>query len=118
MINAQQVQEILLQYKKHGWNLRRVLLSAETNNLLSVSLKNLFGDAEIISSEIDAAWFSRPSGADNEAWEIRRLSGTPFALVEVFEIEDDEEVREEARKEMETRLGQSASKTRDWNSTV
>ncbi len=110
MINVQQMQEILLQYKKHGWNLRRVLLSAETENFLSASLKNLFGDAEIVSSEIDAAWFARPSGAGNEAWEIRHLSGMPFALVEVFESEDDEEVREEARKEMETRLSQSASK--------
>ncbi len=112
------MQEILLQYKKHGWNLRRVLLSAETENFLSASLENLFGEVEIVSSETDAAWFSRASGAGNEAWEIRRLSGTPFALVEVFESEDVEEVREEARKEMETRLSKSASKTKNLNSVV
>ncbi len=118
MINEQQAKEILAQYKKHGWNLRRVLLSAESGEILSDSLKSLFGDAEIVSSEIDAAWFSRASGIDNEAWEIRRLSGAPFALVEVFEGDDDEEVREETRKEMETRLNQLASKIRNQNSNV
>ena len=110
MIDERQTREILLQYKKHGWNLRRVLLSAESGKNLSDSLKSFFGDAEIVSSEIDAAWFSRASINDRETWEIRRLSGTPFALVEVFEGDDDEDVREETRKEMETRLNQTASK--------
>ena len=115
MINEQQTREILLQYKRHGWNLRRVLLSAQTAELLSDSLKALFGEAEIVASEIDAAWFARISGAGGEAWELRRLSGTPFALVEVFEGEDDEEVREETRKEMETRLSRLASKVQNRN---
>ena len=111
MINEQQMREILQQYKKHGWNLRRVLLSAQSAESIMPSLKTFFGEAEIIAADIDAAWFSRSSGKDKETWEIRRLSGSPFALVEVFESDDDEEVREEARKEMETRLNQSASKT-------
>ncbi len=118
MINEQQAKEILAQYKKHGWNLRRVLLSVESGEILSDLLKSLFGDVEIVSSEIDAAWFSRVSGAENEAWEIRRLSGSPFALFEVFEADDDEEVREETRKDMETRLNQSASKIRNQNPNV
>ncbi len=104
MIGAQQIQEILAQYKKHGWTLRRVLLCAQTRESAGNSLENLFGDAPVISSEKDAAWFSRPSGIGREAWELRRLSGTPFALIEVFEDEDDEAVREEARFEMEQRL--------------
>jgi len=118
MIDEQRAKEILAQYKKHGWNLRRVLLSAPSKEILSDSLKSLFSDAEIISSEIDAAWFSRASGAGNEAWEIRRLGGTPFALVEVFEADDDKEVCEETRKEMETRLIQQASKIRSQSPNI
>jgi hypothetical protein len=101
MTNAQQIQEILAQYRKHGWTLRRVLLCAPTRADLTDLLENLFGKTQIVSFETDAAWFSRPSGIGREAWELRRLTNTPFALVEVFEDEDDEAVREEARFEME-----------------
>lgn len=105
MIGASQIQEILAQYKKHGWILRRVLLCAATREGFADSLENSFGDAPIILSEIDALWFSRTSGiGGREAWELRRLNGAPFALVEVFEDEDDEAVRDEARFEMEQRL--------------
>lgn len=107
MIGALQIQEILAQYKKHGWTLRRVLLSAPTRESLAAdSLENLFGAAPIISFETDAAWFSRLSGIGRETWELRRLTGAPFALVEVFEDEDDETVREEARFEMEQQLSE------------
>ncbi len=54
---------------------------------------------------MDAAWFFRASGSDREAWELRRLSGTPFALIEIFDAEDDEEIREETRQEMQTQMG-------------
>ena len=108
MITAEQVKEILAQYKKHGWNLRRVLLCAETSENL---FRTLFGQAEIISSEINAAWFSRAAFEGRETWELRHLSATPFALIEVFEEDDDEAVREEIRNEMETRLTEQASKT-------
>ena len=106
MTSAQQIQEILAQYRKHGWTLRRVLLCAETLESLTGSLENLFGEAQVISFGTDAAWFSRPSGIGREAWELRRLTGVPFALVEVFEDEDDEAVREEARYEIEQRLNE------------
>jgi hypothetical protein len=104
MINHAQIREILAQYKKHGWTLRRVLLCAQMREGLNDSLETLFGETQIFPSEIDAAWFSRPSGNGREAWELRRLSAAPFALVEVFEDEDDEAVREEARFEMEQTL--------------
>ncbi len=107
MIGEQQIKEILEQYKKHGWNLRRVLLSTETSKNLSASL---FGQTEIAVSELNAAWFSRFSKEGCEAWELRNLSGPPFALVEVFEEVGDETVREEVRREMETRMAEQASK--------
>jgi hypothetical protein len=104
MINAEQINGILSLYKKHGWNLRRVLLCVKTKENLSNELTNLFADAEITESKVDAAWFSRPAADENEAWELRHLSDNPYALVEVFDKEDEEEVREEARAEIETRL--------------
>lgn len=109
MTNERQVQEVLAQYKKHGWILRRVLLSASTRENLSAT----FGEAEIVAADVDAAWFSRGATEGREAWELRTLSGAPFALVEVFDADDDEEVREEARAEMETRLTAQASKIRN-----
>lgn len=108
MIGERQVQEIIAQYEKHGWNLRRVLLSAETAKDFSATF---FGDAEIVSSsELDALWFSRAAAEERETWELRHLSSNPFALVEVFEADDEEEVREEIRRELETRLAVQASK--------
>ncbi len=104
MIGASQIQEILAQYRKHGWTLRRVLLCAPTRANLTDSLDTLFGETQIVSFETDAVWFSRPSGIGREAWELRRLTQQPFALIEVFEDEDDEAVREEARHEMEEKI--------------
>lgn len=104
MIKAGQIAEILALYKKHGWNLRRVLLSDALRAQLAESVAALFGEAEIRSAEIDAAWFSRKSKPGEEAWELRRLSESPFALFETFDEEDDDEVREEALYEIESRL--------------
>ena len=104
MIKAGQIAEILSLYKKHGWILRRVLLSDSLKKNLADAMENLFGDAEIRSSEIAAAWFSRKSKAEQETWEIRRLSETPLALQEIFDDEDEVEIREETLKEVEERL--------------
>ncbi|HEY8563639.1 MAG TPA: hypothetical protein VIL74_24885 [Pyrinomonadaceae bacterium] len=104
MITAGQIAEILSLYKRHGWTLRRVLLSDALRASLAASAADLFGAAEIRASDIDAAWFSRPSKADQEAWELRRLSETPLALMEIFDAEDEDEVREETLAEVEARL--------------
>lgn len=104
MINRQQIEEILSLYQKYGWTLRRVLLTEKLKNELSGEIKNLFGIAEIRSSELDGAWFSRASGEERETWELRYLGTQPFALLEVFEAEDEEEVREEARHEIEEQM--------------
>ena len=104
MIKPGQIAEILSLYKKHGWILRRVLLSEALKTSLAGSLEQLFGAAEIRAAEIDAAWFSRPARAEQEAWELRRLSETPFALMEIFDAEDEDEIREETLAEVESRL--------------
>ncbi len=111
MITEKQLAEIILQYKKHGWNLSRVLLSAELEKNLSGKLENLFGAAQIVSSEIDAAWFTRPSKNQNTAWELRHLSDAPFALFEVFSADTNEDFRNEKLHEMEDRLTEKFGQT-------
>lgn len=110
MIKAEQIREIISQYEKHGWKLSRVLLCDETRKNLETSLEEIFGDAEITEAEVDAAWFTRPSKNEREAWELRLLSENPFALVETFEKDLDEDSRNQIKKEMETRLQEQASR--------
>jgi hypothetical protein len=101
MIGAAQVKEIVKQYEKHGWTLRRVLLCADALENPSSSVENSFGASSVISSEINALWFSRPSANGGEAWELRRLTGAPFAIIKVFGAGDDESAREMLRRETE-----------------
>lgn len=110
MITGSQIAEILSVYKKHGWTLSRVLLSAELEKNLSENGGKLFGAVETVSSRIDAAWFTRPSKNNNEAWELRHLSNAPFALFEVFGADADEDFRREKLSEMENRLIEKFSK--------
>jgi hypothetical protein len=107
MISDEEIGAMLSLYEKHGWNLRRVLLSQQLKNTVALEL---FGDADIYESEFNAVWFARASGKESESWELRLLSQNPYALVEVFDAEDEEEVREEARKEIEGRMQKQLSR--------
>ena len=60
-------------------------------------------------AEVDALWFSRPSHNNREAWELRLLAQTPYALFETFEQEETEEERDEVKQEMEARLREYAA---------
>ena len=84
MINVDTIVNLADQYAKHGWTLRRVLLSESSFNDLSHNLDRRFPDAEALPHEIDALWFSRKN-SDSETWELRRLGSPPFALVEIIE---------------------------------
>lgn len=106
MTSVGQIQEVIKQYEKHGWTTRRVLLCPQTIEDLG-ALELLFGETRAATAEIDAAWFSRPARNGDETWELRRLSGSPFALIEIFDREDDETVRDEARHEVEQQMLQS-----------
>jgi hypothetical protein len=74
------VGEIIAQYQKHGWTLRRALLSPDSKSLLVPTM----GDTEVTPSDFDALWFSRRSKPESEAWELRRLTGSPFALIAII----------------------------------
>lgn len=103
MIDIEGVIDIIATYKKHGWILRRVLLSAKTQAKIGSGLDP--HDAKIVDSEIDAAWFSRPPKPGHVAWEIRYLGDPPFALLETID-EDDPELADKLR-EVEGRLNRS-----------
>ncbi len=107
MTEIGQIEEIVKQYARHGWILRRVLLSASLKEAVP---PDSFGDAEVKTAELNALWFARASANGGEAWELRNLSAVPFALVEVFDGDDEEEVRDETRREMETQMKERASK--------
>jgi len=77
--------------------LRRVLLRPETHAELSV-------EVPVKEAEFDALWFSRPSHKDREAWELRLLAQTQYALFETFEADETDEEREDLRVEMEARM--------------
>ncbi len=109
MIKAEQIAEILSLYKKHGWILRRVLLSDALRVNLTDALQDLFGGVPLVSSDLNAVWFSRTSNAEQETWELRRLSTNPFALVETFDQDDEEEIREERLHEIENEMKNSSN---------
>jgi hypothetical protein len=100
MNKAELLTETIGTYTRHGWQLRRLLLTTETQNVLSKNEP----PAPITDASVDAVWFSRPSRGDREAWELRLLENTPYALFENFEPDETEEQREEMRREMEARL--------------
>ena len=102
------LKEIVATYEKHSWQLRRVLLRTETRATLS-DAGALPAYAPIVEATVDALWFSRPSPGLREAWELRLLTETPYALFEAFETQESEESREAKRREMEERLERAES---------
>lgn len=101
------IKEIVESYSKHGWQLRRVLLRPETRTKLAAgSASDPLSSTEVQIEEaaVDGLWFSRASHELREAWELRLLAESPFALFETFEKDETEEQREEMRREMEARL--------------
>ena len=108
MSQLRKFEEILAQYRKHGWRLARVLARPGTFATPSGTDAEgggaSFEDAPVSESEVDAMWFSRPSAEGREAWELRLVGETPYALFELFEADEEEEDREDVRREMEARL--------------
>ena len=96
--------EIISNYKRHGWELRRVLLKPATRADLNEKAAEILGEVNLVDGEIDALWFSRPSHAGREAWELRLVAEPPYALFEAFETDETEAEREEARIEMENKM--------------
>ena len=96
--------EVVATYRKHGWELRTALLQPATRAELESQEPGLLNNVAVREAEVDALWFSRPSHNKRDAWELRLLAQTPYALFETFEPEETEEERDEVRQEMEARM--------------
>jgi hypothetical protein len=107
MNQIERLLEIIATYQKHGWSLRRILLTAEAGTLPQ---HQNFAEAQVETATLDAVWFSRPSHEQREAWELRLVAETPYALFETFESDETEEQREEMRREMEARMREQVAK--------
>ena len=99
MKSADLFTEVTAIYRKHGWQLRRALLQPETRVELQLP-----EDLPVKEATFDALWFSRPSHENREAWELRLLAQTQYALFETFEADETEEEREDVKLEMEARM--------------
>jgi hypothetical protein len=104
MRKANLFSELVATYRKHGWELRRALLQPATLAEFGSQEAQLLDRVEVREFPIDALWFSRPSYQNREAWELRLLEQTQYALFETFEADEIEQEREEVRLEMEARL--------------
>ena len=93
--------EVMAMYRKHGWQLRSLLLRPESRVELQSQLPE---NLPIKDETFDALWFSRPSHDNREAWELRLLAQTQYALFETFEADETEEERDDLKLEMEARL--------------
>ena len=109
MSRLKKFQEILAQYRRHGWRLARVLARPESLAEMRGDAAATFEGVAAAESDVDAMWFSRPSAEAREAWELRLVGDTPYALFELFEPDEAEEEREDVRREMEARLREYAA---------
>ncbi len=103
MNTIDRIQEILETYQKYGWKMERVLIRPETREVM-VQEQIGFADARIEEGSVDALWFSRASHNKRDAWELRLVAESNYALFETFEVDESEENREEVRREMEARM--------------
>lgn len=108
MKNADLFMELVATYRKHGWELRSALMQPKTLAELHSQETQLLSKVPVKESAFDALWFSRPSHNRREAWELRLLAQTQYALFETFEPDETEEQREDVRREMEARLTEYA----------
>ena len=100
-----QFRETLATYRKYGWRLARVLMRPETRaELPGATGGEEFENLPALESSIDAMWFARPAEGGREAWELRLVSASPYALFELFEPDEAEEDREDVRREMEAKM--------------
>lgn len=108
MSRLKKFQEILAQYRRHGWRLARVLARpeslAEMSGAGAEGAAVIFEGAPADESDVDAMWFTRAAAEGREAWELRLVGDTPYALFDLFEPDEEEEDRADVRREMEARL--------------
>jgi hypothetical protein len=104
MKNVDLFMELVATYRKHGWELRSVLMQPATAAEFNSQEAQLLDKVPVREATFDALWFSRPSHNNREAWELRLLAQMQYALFETFEADETPEERDEMKGEMEARL--------------
>ena len=110
MNKRDQFAAVIAAYRRHGWELRRALVTTESLAEGGSDLQALLAGRSASEAPFDALWFARPAAKDREAWELRLVAETPYALFEAFESEEAEEQREDVRREMEARMREYTAK--------
>ena len=103
-MDVQSFQAVIDQYAGHGWRLRRALVSSRSAEKFRSAPAFQDPEIQLVESKNEALWFSRRSLPDREAWELRRLSGSPFALVAVLEDSLTDDEREAVLHDTEQRM--------------
>lgn len=103
-MNIEIVDAIIKQYASHGWSLRRAVLSENDTAAVGDHLNHRYPGLDLRKGPDGGLWFSRRTLADREAWEFRRLSGSPFALIAVIEDSLSGTEREAILNEVEQRM--------------
>ena len=111
MIDVGALCELVKTYEKHGWVLRRILLSAASQKVLTSESGTSLKDMKVVTSDLDAAWFSRPKQPGAISWEVRYLGDIPYALVEKLDESDPE--FEQKLANIELRLGHAIAAKRN-----
>ncbi|HYN84840.1 MAG TPA: hypothetical protein VER32_06285 [Pyrinomonadaceae bacterium] len=118
--------EALATYRRHGWRLARVLMTDGTLAELRLESAAGGGGADVVefegarveASDFDAMWLARQSHGGREAWELRLVAETPYALFELFEADEEEEDRADVRREMEARMREYLSPPAETSESV
>lgn len=101
--------ELVATYRQHGWELCGLLLQPATHAELDTEEVDIVKRVPVREASFDALWFSRRSHNQREAWELRLVAQTPYALFETFEQDETEEERQDVKNEMEARMRDYAS---------
>jgi hypothetical protein len=96
--------ELVATYRKHGWELRSALMQPASLAELQTHEADILSKVSVKEAEFDALWFARPSHNNREAWELRLLAQTQYALFETFEADETEDERADVKQEMEARM--------------
>ena len=96
--------ETIASYRKHGWQVQRLLMCKATADAFGTTGESGIEGIVPEVTLVDALWFSRPSHNGRVAWELRLVGETPYALFEAFEADCTAELREEMMCDMQKRL--------------
>lgn len=100
MTDRLEIKAVVDQYIRHGWLPRKALGPTDFQG----TVLEIFPDIELNKGETECIWFSRRSYNDSESWELRRFSGSPFALVVVIPEIANDDTRNGLLKEVEQKM--------------